>query len=128
MKQKQRTRARRRALEVLHAADVASGDPLDGFAAGDPAYARALVEGVASHREALDGVIRGAAEHWTMERMPVVDRNLIRIGAFEILHRPDVPVGAAIDDLVGLAKLLSTEGSGRFVNGVLGRIARDHAR
>lgn len=119
-----RTLARRRALEILHAADVGEVDPSgELFDAADP-LTRQIVEGVAEHRARLDEVIAGAAEHWKVERMPVVDRNVLRIGTFELLFTTE-PAGAIIDEAVGLAKLLSTEGSGRFVNGVLGHIARD---
>lgn len=117
--------ARRRAIELLHAADVAGADARDDLGEeGDEV--RALVEGVAANREEIDAIIRGAAEHWTLERMPVVDRNVLRLGIYELLHRPEVPTGAVVDEAVSLAKLLSTEDSGRFVNGILGRVARDH--
>lgn len=119
-----RSRARRRALEILHAADVAEADPRAALREDDDPYARALVEGVATRQAEIDEVIRQSAEHWTIERMPVVDRNLIRLGIFELLHT-DVPPGAAVDEAVRLAKLLSTEDSGRFVNGLLARVARE---
>lgn len=124
-----RTRARRRALDILHQADVNERDPLVVlFETFDlPGFSRELVEGVARHRAEIDGAIRALAERWELERMPVVDRNLLRIGAFEILHRPDIPPGATINDCVALAKLLSTADSGRFVNGILGRLARERA-
>ena len=67
------------------------------------------------------------ADRWVLERMPIVDRNLLRIGIFELLHREDIPPAATINEAVELAKLLSTEDSGRFVNGLLGRVAREHA-
>jgi N utilization substance protein B len=119
-----RSKARRRALEILHAADVAEGDPRGALNNDDPYYARALVEGVTVHRDELDEIIRDAAEHWALERMPVVDRNVIRIGVYELVYT-DVPTGVIVDQAVSLAKLLSTEDSGRFVNGLLGRVARE---
>jgi N utilization substance protein B len=119
-----RSQARRRALEILHAADVAESDPRASLNNDEPYYARALVEGVAVHRDELDEIIREAAEHWALERMPVVDRNVIRIGVYELLYT-DVPTGVIVDQAVSLAKLLSTEDSGRFVNGLLGRVARE---
>ena len=118
-----RAAARRRALEVLHAADVAGSDPRAGLGADDASFAWALAEGVAEHGAELDEIIRGAAEHWTIERMPVVDRNVLRIAVYELVHT-DTPTGVIVDQAVSLAKLLSTEESGRFVNGILGRIAR----
>jgi len=116
--------ARRRALELLHAADVSDGDPRDGIRDDDVYYSRALVEGVVAHREELDAVIRKSAEHWSLERMPVVDRNVLRLGIYELIYT-DVPTGVIVDQAVTLAKLLSTEDSGRFVNGLLGRVARE---
>jgi N utilization substance protein B len=84
-----------------------------------------LATGVERRRSELDAHIEAAAEHWTLERMPLVDRNLLRLGAFELLERPEVPTAVVLDEAIELAKLLSTEESGRFVNGVLGRIARE---
>jgi len=121
----QRARARRRALEVLHAADVAGSDPSAGLLRRDDPFARLLVAGVVEHRDEIDRLIQERAEHWTLDRMPVVDRNLLRLGVFELLYA-DTPPGVVIDQAVTLAKMLSTEGSGRFVNGILGRIAREH--
>lgn len=121
---KDRARARRKALEILHAADVTAGDGSTLLAAGDDEYTRTLVTGIAAHRAEIDGLISSTAERWSIERMPVVDRNLLRLGVFELLYT-DTPHGVVIDQAVSLAKLLSTEESGRFVNGILGRIARE---
>jgi N utilization substance protein B len=125
-----RTKARKHALDVLHAADALERPALDVLAesSGIKDFTRELVEGVEANRAELDDLIRRYADRWALERMPIVDRNLLRIGIYEILHRPDIPAGAAINEAVELAKLLSTEDSGRFVNGLLGRIAREHAR
>ncbi|MGZ4188796.1 MAG: transcription antitermination factor NusB [Actinomycetota bacterium] len=100
------------------------GDPRDGLTHDDPYYTRALVDGVTVHREEIDGIIRKAAEHWSLERMPVVDRNVLRIGIYELIYT-DVPAGVIVDQAVTLAKMLSTEDSGRFVNGLLGRVASE---
>lgn len=86
---------------------------------------RALVDGVRLHRADIDALIGASAEHWSIERMPVVDRNVLRLAAFELLHTANDP-RAVIGDAVILVKLLSTEESGRFVNGILGRIHREH--
>lgn len=121
-----RTESRRRALDVLFVADLLERslqDVLEQTPEIDKT-GRAIVEGVAANREQIDGLIREYADRWTLERMPVVDRNLLRIGIYEVSHASDVPPGAAINDLVELAKMLSTEDSGRFVNGMLGRVAR----
>jgi N utilization substance protein B len=116
--------ARRRALELLHAADVGESDPCDALADNDPYYARALVNGVKTHKDELDTIIRKSAENWSLERMPVVDRNILRLGIYELIYT-DVPTGVIVDQAVTLAKMLSTEDSGRFVNGLLGRVARE---
>jgi N utilization substance protein B len=122
-----RTRARKRALDLLYGADVLGRD-IEDDAIDVPEFTRELVEGVTAHHAELDELIQRYAERWALERMPVVDRNLLRIGIYELLHRPDVPTGAAIDSAVELAKLLSTPDSARFVNGILGRVAREHPR
>jgi N utilization substance protein B len=90
-------------------------------------FARELVEGVAAHLEELDALMGEHAEGWTVPRMPSLDRTILRVACFELLHREDVPTAVAIDEAVETAKELSTEDSSRFVNGVLGRIARDAA-
>lgn len=84
-----------------------------------------LVAGVADHQEALDPVIAANAKGWTLQRMPSIDRTVLRIAAFELSERPDVPVAVVIDEAVELAKRFSTDDSGRFVNGVLSAIARE---
>lgn len=126
--------ARQRALNLLYAADLndrAVETLLAGAAADDedplPAFTAELVRGVDAHRAELDRLIVDHAKDWRLERMPVVDRNVLRLALFEILHEPDVPDAVAIDEAVRLAKQLSTDDSGRFVNGVLARIARERA-
>ncbi len=129
-----RRRARRVALEVLFQADLTGRDPrevlADRRAAGEdvPRFAAELVEGVATHLADLDALLEAYAEGWPVHRMAAVDRAILRLACYELLHRGDVPVGAAIDEAVEAAKELSTEDSGRFVNGILGRIAREHPR
>lgn len=129
-----RSKARKRALDVLYEADVMDRpvaklleETLE-VEPDFPPFARELVEGVERNRDELDGLIQSYAERWALDRMPLVDRNLLRIAIFELLHRPDVPPGATIDTAVDLAKLLSTPDSGRFLNGILGRVAREHPR
>lgn len=123
---KDRARARRRALELLHAADVSEAEPAALLEATDEDFTRALVTGVTAQRAEIDALISARVERWSIDRMPVVDRNLLRLGVFELLYT-DTPHGVVIDQAVTLAKMLSTEESGRFVNGVLGRIAREQA-
>ena len=89
------------------------------------AFAADLVAGVGAHQAEIDGLIRRFAKDWTLERMPFVDRNLLRIGVYELLRRPDVPTAVVISEAVELARRYSTEESGRFVNGMLGRIAEE---
>ena len=88
-------------------------------------YATKLIEGVQEHAPEIDRLIDKSAERWALERMPVVDRNLLRMGAFELLWMADVPTAVVINEAVELAKSLSTDESGRFVNGILGRIAQE---
>jgi N utilization substance protein B len=127
-----RSAARRRALDILFEADlldrpvteVLDRHRRDREAGAPDAYAVELVEGVAGHLDDLDARIAAAAEHWTIERMPLVDRNLLRLAAFELTDRPEVPTAVVLDEAIELAKLLSTADSGRFVNGVLASVAR----
>lgn len=121
--------ARKRALDVLYEADLKER-PVPAVLAehlrGDealPDFAVALVRGVHRNAQRLDGLIQANARGWKLSRMPVVDRNLLRIGLYEVLYDDDVPTAVAIDEAVELAKELSTDDSGRFVNGVLARIA-----
>ncbi len=83
-----------------------------------------LVRGVTANRDALDERIAANAKGWTLARMPTIDLAVLRIGAFELFHRPDVPVAVVLDEAVELAKRFSTDDSGRFVNGVLATLAR----
>lgn len=125
--------ARRRALAILYEADL-KGRPLAMVLAAQmdadeppPEYAVALVRGVLANAPELDGLIERHARGWKLARMPIIDRNLMRMALHEILHDPEVPTAVAIDEAVELAKEFSTEDSGRFVNGVLARIAEDAA-
>jgi N utilization substance protein B len=92
-----------------------------------PEFARELVRLYLGSRDEIDGLIRTYADRWSLERMPVVDRNLLRLGIAELLYRPDIPSNVTINEYLELAKAFSTEDSGKFVNGVLGSVARDHA-
>ena len=121
--------ARRRALEILYEADLKER-PVPTVLAGHlaaeeepPEYAVALVRGVHRNAARIDELIAAHAKDWTISRMPIVDRNLLRIAVHEILDVADVPAAVAINEAVDLAKELSTDDSGRFVNGVLARIA-----
>jgi N utilization substance protein B len=127
-----RSKARKRALDVLYESDVRSVDPLTTLAervrlAEPPVndYTIELVEGVQAHRSRIDAILAEYAEGWTVERMPDVDRAVLRLGVYELLWRDEVPDAVAIDEAVELAKSLSTDESPRFVNGVLARVLRD---
>ena len=91
--------------------------------ARDEEYYRGTVNGVWEHRAEIDGLIRGAAENWRLERMALVDRNILRLGAYEIRHGKEIPFAVAINEAVDLAKRFGSEESGGFVNGILDRIA-----
>jgi transcription antitermination protein NusB len=135
-----RTKARKRALEVLFEADVRGVPVLDllserlvdretGPGARPPisAYAADLVRGVMTRLDEIDSLIAEHAEGWTLDRMPAVDRNLLRIGVYELIWLDDVPDGVAISEAVLLAQELSTEESGPFINGILARLAAEKA-
>lgn len=131
-----RTKARKRALDILFQADV-RGDEIGTIlaaeakrAANEPArqaswlYAREIVDGVIDNRDAIDEQITTFAKDWSLARMPAVDRAVLRMAAWEILYNDEVPAAVAIDEAVELAKEFSTDDSGSFVHGVLARIAR----
>lgn len=122
--------ARRIALETLYEHDV-GGAPTQAILTryeGQKAlpYAQKLVTGVTEHQAAIDGLIEACAEDWALSRMPPLDRNLLRLGVLELRYLDVIPA-VAIDEAVSLATAYSTADSGRFINGVLGRIARDAA-
>lgn len=94
----------------------------------DRDYADALVRGVATEMKSLDDRIRRASEHWRLERMTRVDRNLLRLGVFELVHHREIPRAVALDEAVEIAKRYGTASSGAFVNGVLDRVADEAER
>ncbi|GAA1988689.1 transcription antitermination factor NusB [Microbacterium pumilum] len=131
-----RTKARKRALDILFQADV-RGDEVSTVlaaeakrAANEPSreaswlYARDIVDGVIDNQDEIDEQITTYAKDWSLARMPAVDRALLRIGVWELLYNDEVPSGVAIDEAVELAKEFSTDDSGSFVHGVLAKVAR----
>jgi N utilization substance protein B len=92
-----------------------------------PEYAVRLIEGVVANLADLDRLLARLSESWTLARMPAVDRNVLRLGAYELLHRPEVPEGVAVSEAVELAGRLSTDESATFVNGVLARVLEEPA-
>ncbi|MGH3492129.1 MAG: transcription antitermination factor NusB [Sciscionella sp.] len=125
-----RSKARKRAVDVLYEADLREDDAVAVLAdrIGSPEvapigdYTVSLVQGVQGHRERIDELLSEHAEGWSLDRMPPVDRAILRLGLYELLWASTVPDAVAIDEAVELAKSLSTDESPRFVNGVLGRI------
>ncbi len=138
------TAARRQAVQVLYQHEL-TGRPLAELA-GEPStftvpvcpdgaddyelvstplaeYARELVVGVAARLDEIDASIAQTSENWALDRMPVVDRNIIRVAVYEVAHRDEIPVGVAINEAVEVAKIYGGDESPKFVNGVLGRIA-----
>jgi N utilization substance protein B len=124
-----RSKARKRAVDVLYEADVRSGDPLallrERLADETPPvpeHTVRLVEGVAEHAARIDALIDAHASNWSIDRLPDVDRAILRMAVFELLWADDVPDAVVIDEAVELAKTLSTDDSPAYVNGVLGAI------
>lgn len=128
-----RRQARRLAVDILYQADVLGRRPEEVLeerrALGErvPSFTEDLVRGVGEHLPELDALIEEHAEGWSVHRLAGVDRTLLRLACYEMLHRDDISVAVATSEAVVAAKALSTEDSGRFVNGVLGRIARERA-
>jgi len=126
-----RSKARKRAVDLLFEAQLRGVDPVTLLAdrVGSPDvppvndYTVTLVEGVQAHLSRIDELLAEHSEGWTLNRMPAVDLAVLRLGLYELLWATDVPDPVAIDEAVQLAKMLSTDDSPRFVNGLLGRIA-----
>ncbi|MPZ51579.1 MAG: transcription antitermination factor NusB [Acidimicrobiia bacterium] len=115
---------RDRVLEILYEADRRPNSNPDTEELA-PRTAR-LVSGVLASQEELDSLITEISDGWRVERMPAVDRAVLRLGAYELIHEPETPIGAVIDEAVRLAKKYSTGDSGAFVNGVLSALAQRH--
>lgn len=118
---------------MLYQADITGVDPVrvleqwDAAARDVGAFARKLIVGVAADAPQIDDVLASHSEHWALDRMASVDRVVLRVAIYELLHGDDVPPAVAIDEAVRAAKDLSTEDSGAFVNGILGRIVAERA-
>jgi N utilization substance protein B len=128
-----RREARRTAIDILYQSDITGEDPLEAMEewvrAGRavPGFARELVDGVAMFQPEIDLLLEEHAEDWTVARMATVDRTILRVAVFELRHRPDVPTSVAISEAVEAASELSADESKAFVNGILGKIAREPA-
>jgi transcription antitermination factor NusB len=128
---KKRTRGRELALQFLYQVDLRGSDLLseareflDGQEPDREAreFAGGLIEGIQEHRAELDGVIGEVAENWNIERMAVIDRNVLRIACYELLWRKDIPPKVAINEAIELGKRYSTQNSGAFINGILDKV------
>jgi len=129
-----RRKARKQALDLLYETDIRGTNLLETLVARDiPAdgpdarpireYTRELVTGVSENRRKIDELITTYAQGWDMDRLPAVDRNILRLGIYEILWSTSVPTSVAIDESLDLAKELSSDDSSKYIHGVLGRIA-----
>jgi N utilization substance protein B len=132
-----RRQARSIALQTLFESDAVSHNPdsvlerhlSDDLIAEETAsFAKQLVEGVVGNLEELDKIISSSAPSWPMEQMAKIDKNILRLAIFEILFNKDVPIKAAINEAIELAKSFGSDSSSRFVNGVLGTIVTQHSR
>ncbi len=128
---RKRTKARECALQMLYQADITES-PIDDviekywqYKTRSPdvvSFANDLVRGTYEHLEEIDKIISDYSEHWKIDEMPIVDRNIIRFAVFEIIYMEDIPPAATIDEAVDLANRFSTPSSGKFVNGILDRV------
>jgi N utilization substance protein B len=129
-----RSKARKQSLDLLYEGDIRGQAPTDLLAVRDVTeegpdarpireYTKELISGIAENRRKIDELISTYAQGWDMDRLPAVDRNILRIGIYEILWCKDLDDAVAIDEALNLAKELSTDDSATFIHGVLGRIA-----
>ncbi|MEY4497583.1 MAG: hypothetical protein RLZZ364_888 [Actinomycetota bacterium] len=129
-----RSKARKQALDILYESDIRSSDALATLSSRDVVedgpdarpireFTRELISGVVEHKRKIDELIATYAQGWDMDRLAAVDRNILRLGIYEILWSEDLADGIAIDEALTLAKDLSTEDSATFIHGLLGRIS-----
>jgi N utilization substance protein B len=132
-----RSRCREWALQLLYQAECVGHRQGEGVrfyryfqeqGGETPAYLEKLVAGVTAHQEELDGLIRQNSQHWRLERMAAVDRNILRLALYELLHEPDVPAKVVINEAVELAKHFGSEESGAFINGILDQVRQKVGR
>jgi len=126
-----RRRAREIALQVLYQLDIIQGVPLEVLAAHfenfrpsekGREFCQRLIEGISQHREEIDRLIEENAENWTLKRMAVVDRNILRLATYELMHCPDIPFKASLNEAIELAKKYGNDDSGAFINGILDKV------
>lgn len=122
-----RREARERALGLAYERDQRGVDAdavLGGLEVAADPYAERLVRGLDANSDEIDALLSGYAQHWTLERMPVIDRAILRLATYELVYEVETPTGVILNEAVELAKSYSTKDSGRFVNGLLSRIAQ----
>ena len=131
-----RRKARELALQMLYENDVSGTQPDEMFRRSADlntapertrAFAEHLVAGTLAHREDLDAIISKQADHWRLSRMPVVDRNILRLALFELLHEPETPRPVVIDEALEIAKRFSTPRSSQFINGILDGVLKSRS-
>jgi N utilization substance protein B len=130
----ERRKARDHALHILYQREITEEPPSRILESGswneeDGAptdFCRQLVLGVETHQARIDGIIEDISENWVLSRMPLVDRNILRLAAFELLYLPEVPDSVSINEAVEMAKVYGGDDSSKFVNGILGRLAEVH--
>lgn len=129
-----RSKARKQALDLLYETDIRGTNLLETLIARDVAvegvdarpireYTRELINGISENRRKIDELITTYARGWDMDRLPTVDRNILRLGIYEILWSTSIPTSVAIDEALTLAKELSSDDSAKYIHGVLGRIS-----
>ncbi len=131
----ERSRARRQALHILYQREITGEDVSEILETGSHSsedgeplqFCKSLLKGVQEHQVAIDEILGRISEHWAVSRMPLVDRNILRLATYEILYVDDIPASVSINEAVELAKLYGGEDSSKFVNGVLGKLAEQFA-
>ncbi len=132
----ERRRARHQALHILYQREI-TDETLSGILAtgtfsgedGEPTeFCRELLMGVESHQTIIDATIESISENWTLSRMPLVDRNILRIAVYELMFQDDIPDSVSINEAVEMAKIYGTDDSSKFVNGILGRLSEERTR
>ena len=130
----ERTRARRQAMQILYQREI-TGDPVDGILEAESyskedgeltEFCKELLLGVSEHQAGIDETLGAISEHWTVHRMPTVDRCILRLAAYEILYLDEIPASVSINEAVEMAKVYGGEDSSKFVNGVLGKLAEQY--